>query len=71
MDVNTKLCPGCMSELTDGDVCQVCGFDLMSVADPEFLSYGTVLAGRYVTGEVLERNGEGVTYLGCDTRTGI
>lgn len=69
MGFYNHLCPGCMNETGDADVCPYCGFDLSSLQVSPYLSYGAVVAGKYVVGEVLEQNSEGVTYLGLDTIT--
>lgn len=64
-----KLCPGCMNDVGDATVCPHCNFDLNKEQESPFLPYGYVLAGKYVIGEVLEQNGEGITYLGLDSVT--
>ncbi|MCD7775239.1 MAG: PASTA domain-containing protein [Clostridiales bacterium] len=64
-----NLCPGCMNEVGDAEVCPFCGFDLKAEQQSPFLAYGSVIAGKYVIGDVLEQNSEGVTYLGLDTIT--
>lgn len=64
-----NLCPGCMNEIGDAEICPYCEFDTKNEQTAPFLAYGTVLAGKYVVGDVLERNSEGVTYLGLDTMT--
>lgn len=69
MGFYNNLCPGCMNEVGEKDTCPYCGFDLKSEQTAPFLPYGTVIAGKYVVGDVLEQNGEGVTYLGLDTIT--
>lgn len=69
MSFYNNLCPGCMNDVGEKEVCPYCGFDLKSEQLAPFLAYGTVLAGKYVIGDVLEQNGEGVTYLGLDTIT--
>lgn len=69
MGFYNNLCPGCMNEVGDSDKCPYCGFDMHSEQSAPYLPYGTVLAGRYVIGDILENNSEGVTYLGLDTIT--
>ncbi len=69
MGFYNNLCPGCMNEVGDANICPYCGFNLKSEQEAPFLAYGTVLAGRYFVGDVLEQNSEGVTYLGLDTIT--
>lgn len=69
MGFYNNLCPGCMNEIGDAENCPYCGFDTKSEQSAPFLAYGTVLAGKYVVGEILEQNSEGVTYLGLNTIT--
>lgn len=69
MGFYNNLCPGCMNEIGDAENCPYCGFDTKSEQTPPFLAYGTVLAGKYVIGDILEKNSEGVTYLGLDSIT--
>lgn len=69
MGFYNNLCPGCMNEIGDAENCPYCGFDTNSKQSAPYIAYGTVLAGKYVVGEVLEQNSEGVTYLGLDTIT--
>lgn len=69
MGFYNNLCPGCMNEIGTEEKCPYCGFDTKSEQIAPYLVYGTVLAGKYVVGEVLEQNCEGVTYLGLDTIT--
>lgn len=69
MGFYNNLCPGCLNEIGDTEVCPYCGFDTKSEQSAPFLAYGTVLAGKYVVGDILEQNSEGVTYLGLDTIT--
>ncbi len=69
MGFYNNLCPGCMNEAEDVAVCPYCGFDMNSRQEAPYLEYGTVLAGKYVVGDILENNSEGVTYLGLDTIT--
>ena len=69
MGFYNNLCPGCMNEIGDERNCPYCGFDTQSEQVSPFLAYGTVLAGKYIVGDILEQNSEGVTYLGLDTIT--
>ena len=69
MGFYNNLCPGCMNEIGDEKNCPYCGFDTQSEQVSPFLAYGTILAGKYVVGDILEQNSEGVTYLGLDTIT--
>lgn len=69
MGFYNNLCPGCMSEVGENEVCPYCGFDLKSEQTAPFLAYSSQIAGKYVVGDVLEQNSEGITYLGLDTIT--
>lgn len=69
MGFYNNLCPGCMNEVGEAENCPYCGFDMKSEQVAPFLAYGTVLAGKYVVGDILEQNSEGTTYLGLDTIT--
>ncbi len=69
MDLN-RLCPGCMSELTEAEKqngCPNCGhrFDVEE-EQTHRLKPLTVLNGKYVIGKVLGEGGFGITYLGYD-----
>ena len=69
MGFYNNLCPGCMNEVGESENCPYCGFDLTTEQTAPYLAYGSVLAGKYIVGELLEQNSEGVTYLGLDTIT--
>ncbi len=69
MGFYNNLCPGCMNEVGNSKNCPYCGFDVESEQNTPYLPYGTVLAGKYVVGDILEENSEGTTYLGLDTIT--
>lgn len=69
MGFYNNLCPGCMNEVGEAENCPYCGFDMKAEQSAPYLPFGTVLAGRYVIGDILENNSEGVTYLGLDTIT--
>lgn len=69
MDIN-HLCPQCMKELKEGrkNACPHCGFvfsDAQQVMHQ--LKPFTVLAGKYLVGNVLGEGGFGITYVGFDT----
>ncbi len=69
MGFYNNLCPGCMNEVGDAEKCPYCSFDLTAKQTAPYLPYGTLIAGKYVVGDILEQNSEGVTYLGLDTIT--
>lgn len=63
-----KRCCACMNPL-EADVCKKCGHhnsDLIST-DSELLKQGTVIKDRFYIGLSIDRNGEGITYIGYDT----
>lgn len=67
MGFTDNLCMNCFEPLTAGSICRNCGFDNDSFADSLFLSRRTVLAERYVVGNVIAKESDSVTYIGYDT----
>lgn len=67
MTDNTKLCMNCMAELTGEEVCPQCGWNAQEGQLLHGLPYGTILQERYIVGRAKKTNGEGITYIGCDT----
>lgn len=66
------LCYHCFREVNPGDpVCGHCGHSTAEERDkyPHALPVGTVLGGRYITGQVLGQGGFGITYIAQDYRT--
>ncbi len=57
---------GCMREIGAEKKCPHCGFHVDTVQQAPFLPVRTVVANRYLLGRALERNGEGITYIGWD-----
>lgn len=57
---------GCMKETDGADTCPYCGFSRDTLQSSPFLPLGSVVAGRYLIGKVLEHNGEGAVYIGYD-----
>ncbi|MDE6505876.1 MAG: protein kinase, partial [Eubacterium sp.] len=66
MGLTDNLCMNCFEKLTSGSVCRNCGFDNDSVTDMLYLSRKTVLAKRYIVGNVIAEDGSCVTYIGYD-----
>ena len=67
VDLHT-LCMGCMGNNEGRDVCPHCGYEEAMRPQPEdCLPLRTLLQNRYLVGRLLERNGEGIGYIGYDT----
>lgn len=65
--INTEsLCMSCMKQVGDLKQCPHCGFHNDSPQIAPSLPIRTVLGDRYLVGKLLERNGEGATYIGWD-----
>lgn len=68
MDIN-KLCPHCMKEVDKENVrqCSHCGYDFSETKEIHHqLKPYTILAGKYLVGDVLGEGGFGITYIGYD-----
>lgn len=63
-----NLCLNCFEELTNGSVCENCGYDNDTQVDMIYLQPKTVLNGRYVIGAVLEHESDAATYSAYDTQ---
>ncbi len=62
-----KSCIFCDGPVTDGEVCQWCGFSQQTEQSlPGILPYGTKLDG-YVVGDVATMDGESTSYMAYDT----
>lgn len=67
VDLHT-LCMGCMGNNEGRDVCPLCGYEEAMRPQPEdCLPLRTLLQNRYIVGKMLDRNGEGIGYIGYDT----
>lgn len=66
-----KICYGCMNrvEFTDG-VCPLCGYSEKTPYDPFHIRPGVIVNTRYIVGVAEAANGEGITYISYDLRTG-
>lgn len=60
-------CMGCMAEKPGKGPCPYCGFHEEAVPQPSYaLPYRTILAGKYLTGRVLEETATSISYLAWD-----
>ena len=60
------LCMNCMHEIGEEKQCPYCNFRNESPQFPPYLPHRTVIGGRYVLGNVIDANGDGVTYIAFD-----
>lgn len=61
-----NLCANCWNELTEGSVCAECGYDNDTQNDSVYLKTKTIIADKYVIGNVLKVESDSVTYSGYD-----
>lgn len=66
MQNTNNLCMGCMKDTGGAAVCPVCGQERNAYQNAPLLPLRTWLEERYLVGNAIEQNGEGVTYLGWD-----
>ena len=65
--LNTEgLCLGCMNDNGGEKICPICGFDSSKENPDDCLPLATIIQNRYIIGKVLEKDGEGITYIGWD-----
>ena len=64
-----QYCYNCMQKLGDSPVCGSCGYDNNNPSEvsPYHMLPGSVLANKYLVGNVLGEGGFGITYIGLDT----
>lgn len=67
IEINGKqLCENCFEE-TSAESCPHCGYSPESrTIDPTVLTPGSILADRYVVGQIIGKGGFGITYLTFD-----
>lgn len=63
-----NLCLKCFEELTNGSVCEKCGYDNDSSVDMAYLQPKTMLNDKYIIGAVLSHESDAVTYSAYDTQ---
>ncbi|MBR2284376.1 MAG: PASTA domain-containing protein [Ruminococcus sp.] len=67
----TKFCYRCMEKIDMSlHVCPGCGYNDTTPNDPMYIIPGTILHDKYLTGVLLESNGEGATYVGYNIALG-
>lgn len=63
-----RLCLGCMNDNGGEKVCSICGFDSKQENPSGVLPLRSWIRNRYLVGNVIETNGEGITYIGWDNK---
>ena len=67
MAENRRYCSGCMEPIEEGvNVCPNCFYNTDTENNSPALEAGTILAGRYLIGKVLNLSNDSITYLGRD-----
>ncbi len=61
-----NLCMNCFEELTNGSVCENCGYDNDTQTQITYLQPKTVLKERYVIGSVISHESDAATYMAYD-----
>lgn len=65
--LNTEgLCLGCMNDNGGEKICPMCGFDNSTKNPEDCLPVKSLIQNRYYLGTVLDKDGEGITYIGWD-----
>lgn len=61
------LCMNCMKDIGEEKQCPYCGYNADSPQLPPYLPQKTTIGGRYIVGNVIESNGDGISYIAYDT----
>lgn len=64
-----RLCPGCMNDCGDEQICSLCGYDRASDNGNDELPVSFWLSDRFMVGRLLSHSSESVLYLGWDNST--
>lgn len=62
-----NLCMGCMGDRQGQNICPHCDFDNSKPSGQKYLALRTMLQDRYIVGNMVDENGEGIGYIGYDT----
>lgn len=66
MSEDKKFCYNCMHELTGSNICPKCGY-FQETEQPDYcLKPGSLLNNRYIVGNMISENSEGITYIAYD-----
>ncbi len=62
-----NLCMSCMEKIMNEEMCPHCGAKANGTQVPPFMPKKTILAKRYIVGQGMEFDGEGLSYIGYDS----
>ena len=62
-----RLCSGCMNDNGGERICPMCGHDSLQANAETSLPAKFFVNSRYLVGKVIDRNGEGISYIGWDS----
>ena len=62
----SNLCMNCMMDKGEEETCSACGFNNATENESGYIPLRTEIKERYIIGNVLDSNDEGVTYIGWD-----
>lgn len=60
------LCMGCMCNSDGETICSNCGYNKNQTQKEYCLKRGIILQNKYIVGKQLQKNGEGISYIGYD-----